>query len=150
MPQVEFHILQGSAPAARLKFACQLIDEAYRAGERVLIRLADAQEVDALDALLWTFADGAFVPHDRVVDDAAASAPVMLFAGDPPPALAHYGVLFDLALAGEPVQTPPERVVEIIDADETRRHLGRDRFRSYRERGWLPTTHKHETQAANG
>jgi DNA polymerase III subunit chi len=33
------------------------------------------------------------------------------------------------------------RVAEIIDADDARRSLGRERFRAYRERGIMPETH---------
>ena len=149
MPQVEFYILTGTASAARLKFACGLIEQAYLAGSRVLVRATDAQELDALDTLLWTFSERAFVPHDRVGESAVA--PVQLATG-PLPALTGYDALLELALDGNLATAPPPRIVEIVDADETRRRQGRERFRAYRERGWAPVTHNIDngTDAANG
>jgi DNA polymerase-3 subunit chi len=34
------------------------------------------------------------------------------------------------------------RIAEVVDADDQRRRLGRDRFRFYRERGIEPQTHE--------
>jgi DNA polymerase-3 subunit chi len=152
MPQVDFYILQGNAAAARLKFACRLIEKAYLEGQRVLIRVDDAQELETLDALLWTFADGAFVPHEPLGGDDTAATPVLLTAGSLPAQLEGFAVLIDLGLSGDPAAVAPARLVEIIDADETRRRRGRERFRSYRERGWAPATHNidQETEAAHG
>jgi DNA polymerase-3 subunit chi len=156
VPQVDFYILPGSAGTARLKFACGLIEKAWLEGARVLVRVADAQELDTLDTLLWTFAERSFLPHDRLgADDApdgAAPAPVQLTCEALPAALDDYTVLFDLALMGEIAAAPPGRIVEVVDADETRRRLGRERFRAYRARGWIPATHNidPETRAAHG
>ena len=33
------------------------------------------------------------------------------------------------------------RVAEFIDGDPARRQAGRARFRTYKDRGWSPTTH---------
>jgi DNA polymerase-3 subunit chi len=151
VPQVDFYILRGTASAARLKFACRLIEKAYVDGARVLVRTADAQELDALDTLLWTFSERAFVPHDRLDGDHPA-APVLLTSSELSADLGGYAVLFDLALSGPTADSPPGRVVEIVDADDTRRRLGRERFRAYRERGWTPATHNidQDTEAAHG
>jgi DNA polymerase-3 subunit chi len=153
VPQVDFYILPGTAGAARLKFACRLIEKAYLEGSRCLVRVGDTAELESLDALLWTFAERAFVPHDRLEGDAATGpAPVLLTAGALPPMPDGFAVLFDLALGAPPADVPPTRIVEVVDADETRRRLGRERFRAYRERGWTPATHNidNETDTANG
>lgn len=151
MPQVDFHILRESSPAARLRLACRLAERAYRDGARVLVRLDAEAELAEMDALLWTFNDGAFLPHDRLAAGGAPDeqeAPVALTAGALPPRLAAWPLLIDLALAQPPAaqagQLLPDRVVEIVDADEHRRRLGRERFRAYRDAGLTPNTINHD------
>ncbi len=152
MPQVDFHILRESTPGARLRLACRLAERAYRDGARVLVRLDAEAELTELDTLLWTFGDGTFVPHDRLAADGAPDrqeAPVALTAGALPQSLSAWPMLIDLALSQPPaVQSAsaalPGHVIEIVDADETRRKLGRERFRAYRDAGHTPNTINHD------
>jgi DNA polymerase-3 subunit chi len=153
--QVDFHILRESSAGARLTLACRLAERAYRDGVRVLVRVDSESDLAEFDTLLWTFGDGTFVPHDRLTADAAPGphdAPVALTCGPLPATLAAWPMLIDLALAQPPVARLPERVIEIVDADETRRRLGRERFRAYRDAGVTPNAinHDHETSAPNG
>src|SRR5215469_18935767 len=82
--RVDFYVIEGTTAAARLKVACRLAEKAYLASQRTLIWHTDHAELEALDDLLWTFADGSFVPHDWLTSNAAAEAPVLLSAGSPP------------------------------------------------------------------
>jgi DNA polymerase III subunit chi len=147
VPQVDFYILPGADPAARLKFACRLIEKAVLAGQKTLVRLDDAAALESFDALLWTFADGAFVPHERLGSDGEALAPVLLTSGPLQQVPPSCTVLVDLGLNCEALAGEAPRIIEIVDADETRRRRGRERFRTYRERGWAPTTHNIDQDA---
>jgi len=131
--RVDFYVLKSATAQQRRAFACRLTEKAYLLDCRVLIlneNLADAQ---ALDDLLWTFNERSFVPHAVSVDarsadpgtpvhlvlelDAAPAADLLVNLSDRLPAhLERFG-----------------RVAEIIDADEERRRLGRERFKSYRD-----------------
>ncbi|RYZ63851.1 MAG: DNA polymerase III subunit chi [Proteobacteria bacterium] len=140
VPQVDFYILAGSVDAVRLKFACGIIEQAFLDGRRVLAWTDDAPQLDALDDLLWTFADRSFVPHEKLATDATSEAPVALVAGASP-LPAGYDVLVNLGSRSAPADVAIERIVEIVDADDTRRRQGRERFREYRERGWTQQHH---------
>lgn len=48
--------------------ACRKVAGLYAAGERVCVVAAGRSEAAALDALLWTFDDQAFVPHSLTGD----------------------------------------------------------------------------------
>src|SRR5579863_7194568 len=85
-PRVDFYVIEGAAAAARLKVACRLAEKAHLASQRALIWHADRAELEAVDELLWTFAEGSFVPHEWLTSNAAAEAPVLLSAGSPPAA----------------------------------------------------------------
>lgn len=131
--------MEGAAPAARLKVACRLAEKAYLASQRALIWHTDRAELAALDELLWTFADGSFVPHEWLTSNAVAEAPVLLSAGSPP--VEAFDFVVNLAAAPPPFLHLTRRIAEIIDADEGRRRAGRVRFKAYRELGVVPATH---------
>ncbi len=137
--RADFYVLEQTAPEARLRLACRVAEKAYLAGQSVLVWHGDRAELERFEALLWTFADTSFVPHEWLGD--AGEAPVRLSAGGAP--AGAVGVLINLETAPEP---PPwagqaERVAEIIDGEPARREAGRARFRAYRELGYELQTH---------
>ena len=138
--RVDFYIIEGTTAAARLRVACRLAEKAYLASQRALIWHTDRAELEALDDLLWTFADGSFVPHEWLTSNvAAAEAPVLLSAGSPP--TASFDFVVNLAADPPPFLHLTRRIAEVIDGDEGRRRAGRLRFKAYRELGVEPSTH---------
>lgn len=146
--RVDFYVIEESAAAARLKLACRLAEKAYIASQRALIWHTERAELEMLDGLLWTFADGSFVPHEWLASDAAAEAPVLLSAGSPP--TAAFDFVVNLAADPPPFLHLTGRIAEIVDGDETRRRAGRVRFKTYRELGIEPATHNLRNPYAEG
>ncbi len=142
--RVDFYVIEAAAATARLKVACRLAEKAYLASQRALIWHTDRAELEAVDALLWTFADGSFVPHDWLTSNAAAEAPVVLCAGCPP--ATAFDFVVNLAAEPPPFLHLTRRIAEIIDGDEGRRRAGRARFKAYRELGIEPATHTLRTE----
>jgi DNA polymerase-3 subunit chi len=136
--RVDFYVMEEAAPAARLKVACRLAEKAYLASQRALIWHTERAELAALDELLWTFADGSFVPHEWLTSNAPAEAPVLLSAGQPP--VEPFDFVINLAAEPPPFLQLSRRIAEIIDGDAGRRQAGRARFKAYRELGIVPTT----------
>ncbi|HET9108054.1 MAG TPA: DNA polymerase III subunit chi [Steroidobacteraceae bacterium] len=141
-PRVDFYVMEGTA-AARLRVACRLAEKAYLASQRTLIWHTDRAELEALDELLWIFADGSFVPHEWLTSN-QAQAPVLLSAGSPPEAA--FDFVINLAADPPPFLPLARRIAEIIDGDEERRRAGRARFKAYRELGIQPATHTLRTE----
>jgi hypothetical protein len=80
-------------------------EKAFLAGQRLLVWAEDAAELARLDTLLWTFADGSFVPHEPLADDpAACESPVQLTAADvlPPAVDGVFATLLSLRAAAVP------------------------------------------------
>jgi DNA polymerase III subunit chi len=129
--RVDFYVLKSAAARQRWAFACRLTEKAYLKDLRIVIvsdNLADAQ---ALDELLWTFNERSFIPHkvcldDRSVDPATA---VHLTVETAPAA----DLLVNMAQRLPAEFQRYARIAEIIDADEERRRLGRERFKVYRD-----------------
>jgi DNA polymerase-3 subunit chi len=143
---IDFYTLPDGARTPRLKAICQLVEKSFLGGERVLVWLQDDAQQASFDDLLWTFGDRAFVPHEALASDPAASeAPVQLFAGSTLPATARPGGFATLVNLREQASAEAldfGRVIEVVDADPAVRTAGRARFRFYRERGVTPSHHE--------
>jgi len=144
MPRVDFYVLTSTDPAARLRFACRLVEKAWLHEHRIRVQLDPGGDGAAFDDLLWTFADRSFVPHERLGAagmQSGPTAPVVIADGDATGA-DDKDLLVNLA-AGVPAEYQRyARIAEVIDADATRRRLGREHFRFYREQGIEPQTHE--------
>ena len=144
-PRVDFYVLASQDPAARLRFACRLVEKAWQKRHRVRVQLDPGGELDTFDDLLWTWSDRSFVPHHRPGAEepgpAGAPSPVVM-ADDDAVDSGDGDLVVNLAQTVPPRFEHFARIAEVIDADETRRRRGRERFRMYRERGIEPTTHE--------
>lgn len=158
--RVDFYVLEEAAAGARLKVACRLAEKAYLASQRTLIWHTDRGELEALDELLWTFADGSFVPHEWLtsnegfprhsdsgqrVSEPGLRAPILLGTGSPP--TERFDFVINLAADPPPFLSLSRRIAEIIDGDAERRRAGRVRFKAYRELGIEPATHPLRAEA---
>jgi DNA polymerase-3 subunit chi len=134
---VRFHT--SNEAGSRLRQACLLVEQAYLAGERVLVWL-DPDDMSRFDDLLWTFGDRAFVPHEPLADDPAGSeAPVQLHAGALPDGIGSaFATLVTLREQPQPAMLAFAKVIEVVDAEPACRNAGRARFRWYREQGVTP------------
>ena len=139
---VDFYVLASTDARERLRLACRLAEKAYLSSAHLLVWSDDAAELSAFDDLLWTFADRSFVPHEPYRDaEQWQEVPVLLSGPDDPAPDRPFSVLLNLGGVVPLCAAQAERILEIIDAEESRRQAGRARFRSYRERGLSPQTH---------
>jgi DNA polymerase III subunit chi len=135
--RVDFYVLKSAAARQRWAFACRLTEKAYLKDLKILIvsdTLADAQ---ALDELLWTFNERSFIPHKVCLDeqsvDPATAVHLTVETALPATASPAADLLVNLAQRLPAQFQSYARIAEIIDADEERRRLGRERFKAYRD-----------------
>ncbi|HXE21588.1 MAG TPA: DNA polymerase III subunit chi [Rhodoferax sp.] len=136
MTEVTFHF---NAPD-KTAYVCRLLRKAVASGARVVVT-AGAQELQALDVALWTFAPLDFVPHCRASAEPAmlACSPVLLTRAAP--AAPHQQVLVNM---GD--QVPEgferfERLIEIVGVHDDDRVQARGRWKHYADRGYAITRH---------
>lgn len=129
--RVDFYVLKSSTPKQRWTFACRLTEKAYLRDLKVVVCGDNAEDTAALDELLWTFNDRSFVPHEVHRPGEATPAPVQLT-----PDLEAMGpadLLVNLSGRLPARMERFARIAEIVDADDERRRLGRERFKAYRD-----------------
>lgn len=138
MTRVDFH----SNIPDKIAYTCRLIRKARKANCRVVV-LADAEQLPALDAALWTFSDFEFIAHVKSDDALAAQTPVILADNEADNAaspLPHHDVLINLTRQPPTMFARFERLFEIVSTDANDVASGRDRYRFYQQRGY-PLTH---------
>jgi DNA polymerase-3 subunit chi len=141
VPQVDFYPLSATDRRSRLLTACRLADKAYDQGLKVAVRTASPAETAEFDDLLWTYADGSFVPHVvwPTEPEVAALTPVLVGSGTLPES--HRDVLINLAPDAPADFSAYARVCDVVGGDEDGRKAGRARWRVYREAGCSPEAH---------
>lgn len=144
MTRVDFYVLDDAADLARERFACRLIDKAYRLRHRIFVHAADEPAARRLDSMLWTFRDSSFVPHVLDAPDVdpglADATPVRIGTGAEPGFEAE--LMVNLGDEVPLFFSRFDRVAEIVPGNPEARAALRDRFRFYRDRGYELETHK--------
>lgn len=141
MTEVEFHF---NTPD-RMGYACRLLRKAVRKGAGVAVT-GPAPTLDALDRLLWTFADTEFVPHLRC--SVAAPSPRLqrtpVWLVDRAEQAGHLPVLVNLGEGPADGFESFQRLIEVVSTDAVEREAARRRWRHYASRGYAISRHEVE------
>ena len=140
VPRIDFYVLPDQRDNGRALLACRLADKAYNLGHTVYLLTASEAQAAALDDLLWTFRQDSFIPHERYPLTGAERSPVLVGAASL--AAVEAQVLINLTDAFPEGFERFERVVELVDQHPDVLAKSRERFRQYRERGFIPESHK--------
>ena len=139
MTRVDFYILDSDQKSSRALLACRLAEKAYSLKNQIYIYTPDEKQTKEVDDLLWTYRAGSFVPHQQHEAQDDQDCPVLIGHTEAPEGLNQ--VLINLDTAVPLFFSRFERVVEIVNQDETQRQKARDRFKFYRDRGYDLHTH---------
>jgi DNA polymerase-3 subunit chi len=140
--RVDFYVLKSAGPQQRWAFACRLTEKAYLRDLSVVIVSDSPAQAMALDDLLWTFNERSFIPHQICVNEQPPDPATKVYLAAPPLAPPPADLLVNLADRLPEHWERYPRIAEIIDADEERRRLGRERFKLYRDGNVPLETHQ--------
>ena len=136
MPQVEFHILSEAGDHARLRYACQLIDQAAEQNQRAHVYVASDAQAQRMDDLLWTFRDQAFIPHELLTVSSPSHPRIMALIGNSASAPPDFhSLLINLSDALPDTASAFIRICKVIDADTEHKQQARERYKHYRDQG---------------
>jgi DNA polymerase-3 subunit chi len=134
MPQVEFHILSEAGDVPRLRYACQLIEQARAQGQRSYVYAADDEQAKRMDEVLWTFRDQAFIPHELLSANSPSHPRIMVVIGTTLAAPAEFqSLLINLSDTMPEALSTFARICEVVDADPQHKQLARERYKLYRD-----------------
>jgi len=63
-PKIDFYVSKETSAQFALRTACRIAEKAFSAGHRIHIHMNDEKACENLDAMLWTFRDRSFIPHE--------------------------------------------------------------------------------------
>ncbi|MCA6065336.1 DNA polymerase III subunit chi [Thalassolituus marinus] len=140
MTQVDFYILAAQTLEERALFACRLAEKAFSRGNRVLIQTDTEASARALDDLLWTFRDDAFIPHALLnASDAPAECPVSISWHDDPGH--HHDVIVNLSSGLPSFVGRFRRFVSIVVQHDQVLDYTRNHYKYLKDRGYPINNH---------
>ena len=140
MTRVDFYVLTNPNPNSRHVLAARLTEKAYKLGHKIFIHTSDLRQAQNLDALLWTFRDGAFLPHCLDGDENDRFAPIHIGSGGEPHS--EKDLLINLSDQVPLFFSQFQRTAEIVCGDQRQTADGRVRFKFYKDRGYKLEVHK--------
>ena len=126
MTDIAFYHLQRSPLEDVLP---KLLEKTLDQGKRAVVMVGSDARVGALDALLWTFGEGSWLPHGSAAEGSEAEQPVWLTTNDENPNGATYLFLTDGARS-DAVDTF-ERCFDLFDGNDAASLAGaRERWKA--------------------
>jgi len=142
IPRVDFYVTKNSTPQFSLSTACRIAEKAFSAGHRIHIHMNNETDCEKLDALLWTFRDRSFIPHE-ISPVTIADCPVTISSEKSPEMTSgHTDMLVNVSDQLVENFKQFQRIAEIIDSHYDSIVAGRERYRFYRENGLEPQHHE--------
>jgi len=117
MAEVLFYQLTASPLETALP---DLLERSLARGWRVVLRCGSEAGLAAIDGMLWTFRDDAFLPHGTALTAHAALQPIYLTLGDERPNAAEVLMLVDGASAAPAEMAGYERTCLVFDGHDPR------------------------------
>lgn len=115
MTRVDFYHLQ-KAPLEQV--LPKLCEKAYATGKRIKILLGNAERVEFINSLLWTYSEESFLPHGSKRDGFAEEQPIFISAEEANENNAVLLILADGAQVSVDKLSAYERVLNIFDGND--------------------------------
>jgi|SRR5579885_171017 DNA polymerase-3 subunit chi len=133
--KIDFYVLDTQSGQQSLFFACQLIEKIHtEQHRRIYVNMNSREEAERFDALLWTYRDDSFLPHDIYRQDNPNPPPIQIGHHEAPDGSRE--VLLNLSRDFPLFHENFEHVIEIVFSDPLVQQLARERYKQYRDKGY--------------
>lgn len=138
MPRADFYLIDKPRFRAEpLLLVCELAKKAFASEQPTLVLARSQDQAEALDELLWSFDENAFIPHQIAGDDDDAITAVLIV----PPGVAAADRTLVINLRDACAPGLFDRVLEVVPADEAERAGSRERWKTYKAAGFDVAKH---------
>jgi len=104
----------------------------------IFVYQPESKHAEELDALLWSFNETSFIPHQlQVATD--ITAPIVI--GDDPTSIEPKNLMVNLSTVSPPQHQQFHRLLEIVFASDEHRLAARERYKAYRVEGATLQSH---------
>lgn len=136
--RVDFYVLSGEQPGLRMSTACRIAGKAWSNQVTVLVRVDDESTGKALDEMLWTWSDSAFLPHGffDTADQDWTDYPVQVAYR--PSSQALPDLLLNMGQSVPEDWQAYSRVIDIVPGDPAGKAEGRRRYKFFLDQGVEP------------
>ena len=112
----------------------KLLEKVLESGRRAMVLAASEERAEALNAALWTYDQGSFLPHGAARDGQPERQPIFLAIDDTNRNGAQVVVMVDGVAPADPGRF--ERYLDMFDGtDPAALEAARARWRAHKERG---------------
>lgn len=134
MAKVSFYLFEKS-PERQVESTCRLCRKILRKSAKIWLYSPDLEMQQQLDERLWSFDPSSFLAHG--IDQ--THAPICISAVLPE---SSDWIVFNFNNQAIEQVTQFSHIIEIIENDEHAKHIGREKFKTYRKLGIVPQTFK--------
>ena len=134
MAKVSFYLFEKS-PERQVDSTCRLCRKILRKSAKIWLYSPDLDMQQQLDERLWSFDPSSFLAHG--IDQ--THAPICISAVLPE---SSDWIVFNFNNQAIEQVTQFSHIIEIIENDEHAKHIGREKFKTYRKLGIVPQTFK--------
>jgi len=155
--QVDFYLIKNAINEGQLKLASRLSSKLLGLHKRVMLITENRSVSERVDALMWSFSDTSFVPHDHIsnlgqnIEKENNKTPQFnhiriteLETISQHTLSINYDVLINLCAKVPAIVEHFPRVIEIIAADNDAKTTGRLRYKEYQQKSTEIVTHQLE------
>lgn len=134
MAKISFYLFEKS-PERQVESTCRLCRKILRQPAKIWLHCSDLDTQQELDERLWSFDPSSFLAHG--IDQ--TEAPICISSRLPD---SEDWIVFNFNK--QPLEQVQQfgHIIEIIENDETAKHIGREKFKAYRRLGISPQTYK--------
>ncbi|MBX3708787.1 MAG: DNA polymerase III subunit chi [Gammaproteobacteria bacterium] len=130
--KIDFYLFDTASSQKSLYFACQLLENIYTTQRQsIYVTVKTREEAERFDALLWTYRDNSFLPHNIYHTTDEYPPRIQIGLVDDPKKSG--GILFNLTRDIPPFYQQFEQVIEIVFNDPLVQQLARERYKQYRD-----------------
>ncbi len=131
MTEIAFYHLQASPLEQALP---KLLERTIEGGKRAVVKAGSEERIEALNGLLWTYAQRSWLPHGSAKDGSAEDQPIWLTTEDENPNGAQFLFLTDGAASARVGEF--DRCFELFDGNDAEAvAAARARWAAYKDAG---------------
>jgi DNA polymerase-3 subunit chi len=138
-PQVLFHQFETKSGRDLLIYACRLIEKGYKQGTSLIyVHCNNKEEAKQFDALLWTFRQESFVPHNLITNK--SDDPVKI--GWEEQQATNVQAIVNLSNEIPDASKNSPKIHEIVENNEKKKKIAREKWKAYKSNGFIIKAHK--------